>query len=129
MLVAAATRKASVHSQQYTASRTVQSRLVTFVSGLPQVKLLITPASSGKAPAEVTQIAVGRSDSHQIAVGHADGTVRIHLTHIHPYNTCPHSASKLSGQYTDCTHKAAFHVQGNSHQERCVQDTLCASVV
>ena len=40
-----------------------------------QVKTLITPASSGKAPAEVTQIAVGRPDSHQIAVGHADGTV------------------------------------------------------
>ena len=42
---------------------------------LPQVKTLTTPASSGRAPAEVTQIAVGRSDSHQIAVGHADGTV------------------------------------------------------
>lgn len=42
---------------------------------LPQVKTLNTPASSGRAPAEVTQIAVGRSDSHQIAVGHADGTV------------------------------------------------------
>ncbi|KAL3161937.1 hypothetical protein ABBQ38_009019 [Trebouxia sp. C0009 RCD-2024] len=41
------------------------------------VKTLVTPATSGKAPAEVTQIAVGRSDSHQIAVGHADGTVRL----------------------------------------------------
>ncbi len=46
---------------------------------LPQVKTLITPGSSGRAPAEVTQIAVGRSDSHQIAVGHADGTVRLRL--------------------------------------------------
>ncbi len=46
---------------------------------LPQVKTLITPASSGRAPAEVTQIAVGRSDSHQIAVGHADGTVCLRL--------------------------------------------------
>lgn len=46
-------------------------------ASLLQVKTLTTPSSSGKAPAEVTQIAVGRSDSHQIAVGHADGTVSI----------------------------------------------------
>ena len=44
---------------------------------LVQVKTLITPTASGKAPAEITQIAVGRADSHQIAVGHADGTVSI----------------------------------------------------
>lgn len=44
---------------------------------LVQIKTLHTPATSGKAPAEVTQIAVGRQDSHQIAVGHADGTVSI----------------------------------------------------
>ena len=53
----------------------VMLRLVSCL--LVQIKTLHTPANSGKAPAEVTQIAVGRSDSHQIAVGHADGTVSI----------------------------------------------------
>ena len=42
-----------------------------------QIKTLHTPATSGKAPAEVTQIAVGRKDARQIAVGHADGTVSV----------------------------------------------------
>ena len=52
-----------------------------------QVKTLITPSNSGKAPAEVTQIAVGRSDAHQIAVGHADGTVSprsLLVNNMHP---------------------------------------------
>lgn len=52
-----------------------QTHCSTVAAILLQVKTLVTPATSGKAPAEVTQIAVGRSDSHQIAVGHADGTV------------------------------------------------------
>lgn len=71
---------------------------------LLQVKTLITTSSSGKAPAEVTQIAVGRSDSHQIAVGHADGTVSI--------RGCRHSAYLT----TNCTSQwAEHHLACSSH--------------
>ncbi|KAL0021070.1 hypothetical protein WJX79_008561 [Trebouxia sp. C0005] len=61
------------------------------------VKTLITPASSGRAPAEVTQIAVGRSDSHQIAVGHADGMVRLWNLQS---GTCDVTLSGHKGQVT-----------------------------
>lgn len=61
------------------------------------VKTLNTPSSSGKAPAEVTQIAVGRSDSHQIAVGHADGTVRLWNLQS---GTCDVTLSGHKGQVT-----------------------------
>ena len=80
---------------------------------LPQVKTLNTPASSGRAPAEVTQIAVGRSDSHQIAVGHADGTVCLRLLTKDTKSKMFHTTSALLTQAEHhCMYsKSLSHIQ------------------
>lgn len=85
---------------------------------LPQVKTLITPASSGRAPAEVTQIAVGRSDSHQIAVGHADGTVCLRLLTKVTKPEMFHPASTDFSAVTQAKHDCMYS-RSPSHIQKC----------
>lgn len=91
-----------------------------------QVKTLTTPASSGKAPAEVTQIAVGRSDSHQIAVGHADGTVRIASVHLDSFMSCHYQYLSLCLNLCILlTSKTRYLLIANSSViQRCIQSNV-----